>query len=87
MRGTEAIQSSRSSSHIERLRSFVERIERMEDDRTNLAADIREIYAEAKGTGFDGKALRQVVKLRKMDPQDLREQESLLQVYRDALGV
>ena len=72
---------------VERLRSFVERIERLEEDRTNVGSDIRDVYAEAKGTGFDVKALRQIVRLRKLDPQDLSAQESLLQVYRDALGV
>ena len=72
---------------VERLRSFVERIERLEEERGGIAADIREVYAEAKGAGFDARTLRQVVKLRKMEPSDRREQEALLEVYRRALDV
>ncbi|MFQ5973868.1 MAG: DUF2312 domain-containing protein [Alphaproteobacteria bacterium] len=72
---------------VERLRSFVERIERLEEERGGIAADIREVYAEAKGAGFDTRTLRQVVKLRKMEPSDRREREELLEVYRRALDV
>lgn len=71
----------------ERLRSFVERIERLEEEKAALAADIREIYAEAKGTGFDAKVLRQIVRLRKMDQADRREQEELLDLYQRALDM
>lgn len=70
----------------QRLKSFVERIERLEEERKNLGADIREIYSEAKGGGFDAKIIRQVVKLRKMGKADREEQEALLQVYLDAVG-
>ncbi len=69
----------------EKLRSFVERIERLEEEKTTLAADIREVYAEAKGSGFDGRILRQVIRLRKMDNADRREQEELLDLYMGAL--
>jgi uncharacterized protein (UPF0335 family) len=71
----------------DRLRSFVERIERLEDEKAALAADIREIYSEAKGTGFDVKIIRQVVRLRKMDQSDRREQEEILDLYKRALDI
>ncbi len=72
---------------IARLKSFVERVERLEADKANIAADIREVYAEAKSQGFDTKALRQVIRLRKMDPADRREQEELLDLYKGVLGM
>lgn len=71
----------------DRLRSFVERIERLEEERTALGADIREVYAEAKGVGFDTKIMRQVIKLRRMDQSDRQEQEHLLELYKRALGI
>ena len=71
----------------ERLRSFVERIERLEEEKAVLAADIKEVYDEAKGTGFDIKILRQVVRLRKMNPADRQEQEEILDVYKRALDL
>jgi uncharacterized protein (UPF0335 family) len=71
----------------ERLRSFLERIERLEEEKAALAADIREVYAEAKGNGFDAKIMRQVVKLRKMDSGDREEQEALLDLYKRAVGL
>ena len=71
----------------ERLKSFVERIERLEEERAALAADVREVYSEAKGAGFDVKIIRQVVRLRKLDGADRREQEELLDLYKSALGM
>lgn len=71
----------------ERLKSFIERIERLEEEKAALAADIREVYSEAKGVGFDTKIMRQVVRLRKMDETDRQEQETLLDVYKQALGL
>ncbi|MGA8401920.1 MAG: DUF2312 domain-containing protein [Stellaceae bacterium] len=71
----------------DRLRSFIERIERLEEEKKALASDIKEVYAEAKGTGFDVKIMRQVIRLRRMDKDDLDEQETLLDVYRRALGM
>ena len=71
----------------ERLRSFLERIERLEEEKAGLTADIREVYAEAKGSGFDTKVMRQIVRLRKMDSADRQEQEALLDVYRRAIGL
>ena len=70
----------------ERLRSFIQRIERLEEEKAGLAQDIREVYAEAKGEGFDTKVLRKIVGLRKKDPQERREEEELLELYLSALG-
>ena len=69
----------------DRLRSFVERIERLENEKAALAADIGEVYSEAKGAGFDGKTLRAVVRLRRMDQADRRRDEELLELYKRAL--
>lgn len=71
----------------ERLRSYVERIERLEEEKAALAADIREVYAEARGSGFNLKVLRQVVRLRRMNSADRQEHETLLDVYKRALGM
>ena len=79
--------SDTSAIAADRLRSFVERIERLEEERSALSADIREVYSEAKGVGFDTKILRQVVRLRKMDNADRQEQEELLTIYKEALGL
>jgi uncharacterized protein (UPF0335 family) len=68
-----------------KLKSFVERIERLETEKSELAADVREVYSEAKGNGFDTKIMRQVIKLRKMEPADRSEQDALLDLYRKAL--
>lgn len=70
----------------ERLRSFVNRIEKLEEERAAMAADIREVYAEAKANGFEPKVMRQVVRLRKMDRGERQEQEALLMLYLEALG-
>jgi uncharacterized protein (UPF0335 family) len=70
----------------QRLKSFIQRIERLEEEKKALGADIREVYSEAKSGGFDAKIMRQVVKVRKMDKSDREEQESLLQVYLEAVG-
>ena len=71
----------------QRLRSFIERVERLEEEKAALAADIREVYAEAKGDGFDVKTMRQIVRLRKLDSSDRAEQEALLDIYKSALGL
>ena len=71
----------------DRLRSFVERIERLEEEKAALAADVKEVYAEAKGNGFDTKILRQVIRLRRMDNADRQEQEELVTLYMQALGM
>lgn len=69
------------------LRTFIERIERMEEEKASIGADIKEIYAEAKGNGFDTKIIRQIVRLRKMDANERMEQEALLELYMSALGM
>jgi len=71
----------------ERLRSVVERIERLEEEKAALTADIREVYAEAKGAGFDTAVLRQVVRLRKMDNAERRQREELLDLYKRVLDL
>jgi uncharacterized protein (UPF0335 family) len=69
------------------LKAFVERIERLEEEKKTIADDIRDVYAEAKGTGFDVKALRTVVRLRKQDTDERKEQEAILETYMHALGM
>jgi uncharacterized protein (UPF0335 family) len=71
----------------EQLKSFIDRIERLEEERTALSADIREVYSEAKGTGFDTKIMRQIIRLRKMDKADYQEQEALLELYKRAMDM
>lgn len=71
----------------ERLKSFIERIERLEEEKAALAADVREVYSEAKSAGFDTKIMRQVVRLRRMDSADRQEQEALLDIYKQAIGL
>ncbi len=71
----------------DRLRSFIERVERLEEEKASLGTDIREVYAEAKGDGFDVKTMRQIVRLRKLDSSDRAEQEALLDLYKAALGL
>ena len=69
------------------LRAYIERIERLEEEKASLMEDIREVYAEAKGTGFDPKIMRQVVRIRKMEPDQRQEQEYVLDTYLSALGM
>ncbi len=71
----------------DRLRSFVERIENLEEEKATLAADIMEVYAEAKGTGFDVKTLRRIIVLRKLDQADRQEMEEMLELYKRALDI
>ncbi len=72
---------------VEALKSYIERIERLEEEKAAIAADIREIYAKAKGDGFDPKIMRQVYRIRRMDADDREEQEFLLDTYKRALGL
>ncbi|MDW8444100.1 MAG: DUF2312 domain-containing protein [Acetobacteraceae bacterium] len=71
----------------DRLRSLVERIERLEEERRALAADIKDVYAEAKSAGFDVKVMRQLIRLRRQDQAEVQHQESLLDLYKRALGM
>lgn len=81
---TEATATRFAKDH---LKAFVERVERLEEEKKAIADDIREVYAEAKGGGFDVKALRQVVKLRKMDKDERAESDAILSTYLAALGM
>ncbi len=69
------------------LRSFIERIERLEEEKKGIADDIRDVFAEAKGNGFDTKVMRQVIRLRKKDVAERQEEEALLDLYLHALGM
>jgi uncharacterized protein (UPF0335 family) len=69
------------------LRAFIERIERLEEEKAALAEDIREVYAEAKSSGFDTKAIRAIIRIRKQDDHERMEQEALLATYMHALGM
>lgn len=71
----------------ERLRSIVERVEHIEEERRELASDIKDIFLEAKSAGFDVKVIRQIIRLRKQEPAEVEEQETLLDLYRRALGM
>jgi uncharacterized protein (UPF0335 family) len=71
----------------EQLRLFIERIERLEEDKKGIADDIKDVYSEAKGTGFDTKTMRKIVALRKMDKDARQEADALLETYRAALGM
>ncbi len=70
-----------------RLLSFLQRVETLEQEKTALADDIKEVYAEAKGTGFDVKAIRRLIKLRKMEPEKRREEDEILELYKSAIGM
>jgi uncharacterized protein (UPF0335 family) len=78
---------STSSVAADQLKAFVERIERLEEEKAGLAGDIREVYAEAKGSGFDIKVLRKIVAMRKRDYDERREEEAILDLYMQALGM
>lgn len=71
----------------DQLRSFIERIERLEEEKKSIADDIKDVYGEAKATGFDVKAMRQIVRLRKQDASERQEQEAILDLYMHALGM
>jgi uncharacterized protein (UPF0335 family) len=76
-----------ADSADDRLRLLFERIERLEEEKKGIGDDIRDVYAEAKATGYDPKAMRAVLKLRRMKPDDRRELESVVDVYKCALGI
>lgn len=71
----------------ERLRSLIERIERLEEERKAIGSDVKDIFAEAKSAGFDVKVMKRLIKLRRMEPAEAEEQDTLLDVYRRALGM
>jgi uncharacterized protein (UPF0335 family) len=78
---------SGTGAGADQLNQFIERIERLEEERRALMADIKDVYAESKATGFEPKIMRQIVKMRSMDRDLLSEQDALLDTYRDALGL
>ncbi len=71
----------------ERLKSFIKRIEKLEEDKAAVAEDLKEVYAEAKGTGFDTKIIRKIVSMRKIELEKRREMDELLELYKSALGM
>ncbi len=81
------MQQDVQKSTQQQLRSFIERIERLEEEKKALSSDMRDVFAEAKSTGFDVKAMRQVLKLRKQDMHERQEQEALVETYMNALGM
>lgn len=72
---------------VDQLKGIISRVEKLEEEKSGIAADIRDVFAEAKGNGFDTKAIRSVIRLRKMDAADRDEQEAILDTYRRALGM
>ncbi|PRD44073.1 DUF2312 domain-containing protein [Phyllobacterium phragmitis] len=72
---------------VGQLRAFIERIERLEEEKKTISEDIKEVYAEMKGTGFDTKAVRTIIRLRKKEDQERQEEEAMIQLYKDALGM
>jgi uncharacterized protein (UPF0335 family) len=87
VRAVEKTDTKTGGIAADRLRSLVERIERLEEERKALGNDIKDIYAEAKSAGFDVKVLRQLIRIRKQEAADVEEQETLLDLYRRALGM
>ena len=71
----------------DQLKSIIERVERLEEEKKALSDDIRDVYAEAKANGFDVKALRQIIRLRKQEPNERQEHEAILEIYMQALGM
>lgn len=80
-------ENTTASKDANQLNTFIDRIERLEEEKKELSADIREVFSEAKGAGFDVKVMRQVLKLRKMDPADRAETEFLRDEYKKLLGM
>ena len=78
---------SEATTADEQLRLFIERIERLEEEKKGIADDIRDVYLEAKAVGYDPKIMRQIVRLRKMPVHDRKEMEAILDVYKSALGI
>jgi uncharacterized protein (UPF0335 family) len=78
---------SKTAFAKDELKSFIKRIERLEEEKAALSTDINEVYAEAKGTGFDTKIMRKIVALRKLDKADYQEQEAILELYKEALDM
>ena len=71
----------------EELRQFIERVERLEAEKKDIAEQVKEVFAEAKGRGYDTKVMRKVIALRKREPDDIAEEEAVLEMYKEALGM
>ena len=84
---TDSATSAVGGIAADRLRSIIERVERLEEERKALGSDIKDIFAEAKSAGFDVKVIRQIIRIRRQEPSDVEEQETLLDIYRRALGM
>lgn len=69
------------------LRTFIERIERLEEEKKTISGDIKEVYAELKGNGFDAKAVREIIRLRKKEDHERQEEEAMVELYKNALGM
>jgi len=82
-----SVDLSANGAAAEELKQFVERIERLEEEKAGTADDIREVFAELKGRGFDPKTVRKIVKIRKQDASERQEEEAMLELYMDALGM
>ena len=83
----EAPEAARTKFGKDQLKAFVERIERLEEEKKTISDDIRDVYAESKSNGFDVKALRTIVRLRKQDANERAEEETILETYMQALGM
>lgn len=81
------ITNESQSIAVGQLRSFIERIERLEEEKKTISDDIRDVYAELKGSGFDGKAVRTIIRLRKKEEHERQEEEAMIQLYKEALGM
>ena len=82
-----SVEVTGESIAADQLKAFIERIERLEEEKAGVAGDIKEIYADAKGNGFDTKVIRKIISLRKKDSSERQEEEAILQLYLDALGM
>jgi uncharacterized protein (UPF0335 family) len=80
-------QTPMADSADDRLRLLIERVERLEEEKKGIQDDIKDVYGEAKATGYDAKIMKQIVRIRKMKPDDRREMEAILQTYMNALGI
>jgi uncharacterized protein (UPF0335 family) len=89
MATTAAVQDDPATTSFakDQLKSIIERIERLEEEKKAISDDIRDVYAESKGNGFDVKALRAIVRMRKQDPNERQEEETILETYMQALGM
>jgi len=87
MEGIYINQRASSSKKDEKLKSFIERIERLNEEKNSITLDIKEVFSEAKSIGYDPKIMRKILVLRKMDVDERLEQEALLDTYRNALGI